>query len=122
VKQVPGRRIGKVTALGNFVHLELDAIVITNNLFDLDGRTIRFTPAPGGFKAENLAPCAPLKRNAQRRISFGGGYAVLGLGRLTLEVTSFERLERPDGQGPKSRWKERAIQARRAKHVWFPSG
>jgi hypothetical protein len=65
VKQVPGRKIGAINALGNIIHLELDEGVITNNLFDLDKRTIRFTPvapkpagaggpADGGFRAENL--------------------------------------------------------------------
>ena len=66
VKQVPGRKIGTITTKGNLVLLELDEGVISNqNLFDLDKRTIRFTPealkAPGeggppagGFRAENL--------------------------------------------------------------------
>ena len=56
VKQVPGRKIGSVTTKGNLVLLELDAGAISNqNLFDLDKRTIRFTPAAGGFRAENLS-------------------------------------------------------------------
>jgi hypothetical protein len=67
VKQVPGRKIGNVTTKGNLVLLELDEGVVGNqNLFDLDKRTIRFTPvAPkpageggsiaGGFRAENLS-------------------------------------------------------------------
>ena len=49
VKQVPGRKIGNVTTKGNLVLLELDEGVISNqNLFDLDKRTIRFTPVAGG--------------------------------------------------------------------------
>ena len=68
VKQVPGRKIGNVTTQGNLVLLELDEGVIGNhNLFDLDKRTIRFTPALStagsegeGFRVENL----PLEWNA----------------------------------------------------------
>ena len=110
VRQVPGRKIGTIKPLGNIVHLELDEGVITNNLFDLDKRTLRFTPAPGGFQAANL----PLEWDAQTGsalqanvirltkfqfpfsgqhwdtmtvtatglISFGGGYNDLGLGRF----------------------------------------
>lgn len=80
VKQVPGRRIGTVTPRGDIIHLELDKGVVTNNLFDLDNRTIRFTPATpktareggaaaGGFRAENVplqwdaATGAPLQGN-----------------------------------------------------------
>ena len=65
VTQVPGKKIGAIKTLGNIVHLEPDEGVITNNLFDLDQRTIRFTPAApkpagedgsadGGYRAENL--------------------------------------------------------------------
>jgi hypothetical protein len=68
VKQVPGRKIGNVTTQGNLVLLELDEGVIGNhNLFDLDKRTIRFTPVSpanggdsGGFRVENR----PLEWNA----------------------------------------------------------
>ena len=110
VRQVPGRKIGTIQTLGNLIHLELDEGVITNNLFDLDKRTIRFTPASGGFRAENLplqwdtATGAALQANdvkltkmqfpfsgrnwdamtvtATGLISFGGGYNDLGLGRF----------------------------------------
>jgi hypothetical protein len=110
VKQVPGRKIGTIRTAGNIVHLELDEGVISNNLFDLDKRTIRFTPAAGGFKAENIAlqwdaaTGTQLQGNEVRLakfqfpfsgknwdamtvsatglISFGGGYNNLGLGRF----------------------------------------
>ena len=110
VKQVPGKKIGTVTTRGNIVHLELDADVITQNLFDLDKRTLRFTPAVGGFRAENLplqwdaAVGTALQGNAVTLtkfqfpfsgrtwnsmqvsatglISFGGGYNDLGQGRF----------------------------------------
>jgi hypothetical protein len=56
VKQVPGRKIGNVTTQGNVIVLELDSGVIADhNLFDLDKRTLRFTPAAGGFRVDNLA-------------------------------------------------------------------
>jgi hypothetical protein len=65
VKQVPGRKIGRITPLGSIIHLELDKGAVVNNVFDLDRRTIRFTPvaakpggeggqAAGGFRVENL--------------------------------------------------------------------
>jgi hypothetical protein len=67
VKQVPGRRIGSITTSGNLVLLELEeGAVSSQNLFDLDKRTIRFTPvmlntagesspAAPGFRVENLS-------------------------------------------------------------------
>ncbi len=110
VKQVPGRKIGTVTTTGNIIQLELDEGVIQQNLFDLDKRTIRFTPASGGFRAENLtlqwdaATGASLSGNEVRLtkftfpfsgkewdamqvtatglIGFGGGYNDLRLGRF----------------------------------------
>ena len=110
VKQVPGRKIGTIKTLGNVIHLELDEGVITNNEFDLDKRTIRFTPDRGGFRAENVAlqwdsaTGTQLQGNEVRLtkfqfpfsgknwdamtvtatglISFGGGYNDLGLGRF----------------------------------------
>jgi hypothetical protein len=56
VRQVAGRRIGNITTRGNIIHLELDANAIADqHLFDLDKRTLRFTPAGGGFRVENVA-------------------------------------------------------------------
>jgi hypothetical protein len=54
VRQVPGRRIGAIATRGDIIHLELDAGLIADNLFDLDRRTLRFTPSGAGFRAENL--------------------------------------------------------------------
>ena len=111
VKQVPGRKIGNITTKGNLVLLELDEGVIGNqNLFDLDNRTIRFTPTSGGFHAENLslqwdaATGSPLQGETVRLakfafpfsgktwdtltvqnsglIGFGGGYNSLGFDRF----------------------------------------
>ena len=56
VKQVAGRKVGNVTTRGNIILLELDAAAVTpHNLFDLDRRTIRFTPAGAGYRAETLS-------------------------------------------------------------------
>ena len=112
VKQIPGRKIGNITTRGNIIVLELDSAVMANhNLFDLDRRTIRFTPSGAGFRAENLplqwdtARGSALQGNAAVRltrfsfpfsgrewnelqvqttglITFGGGYNDLGLGRF----------------------------------------
>ena len=110
VKRIAGRKIGNVTTHGNIIHLELDKGVIRQNLFDLNGRTLRFTPAAGGYRAENIdlqwvgnrgdqAAMGPVTlkkftfpfsgRNwdsmqvtAAGLITFGGGYDDLGLGRF----------------------------------------
>jgi hypothetical protein len=110
VRQVSGRKIGNITTRGNIIQLELDAGVITDHLFDLDKRTIRFTPATAGFRAENLplqwdaATGSAMQSNEVRLtkfsfpfsgktwdsmqvlttglITFGGGYNDLGLGRF----------------------------------------
>src|SRR5262245_8153269 len=111
VKQVAGRKVGNVTTRGDIIQLELDENVIADqHLFDLDRRTIRFTPANGGFRAENMnlqwdtAVGSALQENTVRLtrfsfpfsgrtwdtmqvlttglITFGGGYNDLGLGRF----------------------------------------
>jgi hypothetical protein len=52
----PGHSIGKVTTAGNLIHLELDSgAVAPEHLFDLDHRTLRFTPQGNGFRVENVA-------------------------------------------------------------------
>lgn len=51
----PGRPIGKVTTIGNLIHLELDSgVVAPDRLFDLDHRTLRFTPDGAGYRVENV--------------------------------------------------------------------
>jgi hypothetical protein len=52
----PGHPIGKVTTIGNLIHLELDkGAVASERLFDLDHRTLRFTPDGVGYRVENVA-------------------------------------------------------------------
>ncbi|MEX2283473.1 MAG: hypothetical protein WEE89_13400 [Gemmatimonadota bacterium] len=111
VKQVPGRDIGTITTRGDLILLELDSGVIADhNLFDLDQRTIRFTPSGSGFRAQNLplqwdtARGSAMQGNAVRLsrfsfpfsgrnweemqvlgtglITFGGGYNDIGFDRF----------------------------------------
>lgn len=52
----PGHPIGKVTTIGNLIHLELDSGAIApERLFDLDHRTLRFTPDGAGYRVENAS-------------------------------------------------------------------
>src|SRR4249919_623799 len=52
----PGHPIGKVSTIGNLIHLELDSgAVAPERLFDLDHRTLRFTPDGGGYRIENVS-------------------------------------------------------------------
>ena len=61
-RQEPGRSIGKVSTEGSLIVMELDEGALgTANLFDLEGRTLRFTPEAGGYRGENL----PLKWDAE---------------------------------------------------------
>ena len=51
----PGHPIGKVTTIGNLIHLELDSgAVAPERPFDLDHRTLRFTPDGTGYRIENI--------------------------------------------------------------------
>ena len=53
--QMPGKSIGTVTTEGDLIIMELDADAIPlPNLFDLDGRTLRFVPEGSGYRTENL--------------------------------------------------------------------
>ena len=54
-RQRAGKPIGKVSTVGNLIVLELDDGVLgKEHLFDLAGRTLRFTPSPNGYRVENL--------------------------------------------------------------------
>src|SRR3954462_11168404 len=55
-QRAPGHPIGKVKTIGNLIHLELDPGAISpERLFDLDHRTLRFTPDGSGYRVENVA-------------------------------------------------------------------
>ena len=53
--QEPGKPIGSISVQGNLIVLTLDDGALTKpNLFDLEKRTLRFTPAGGAYRGENL--------------------------------------------------------------------
>jgi hypothetical protein len=52
----PGRSIGKVSTNRDLIVVELqDGALGSANLFDLVGRTLRFTPDASGYRVENVA-------------------------------------------------------------------
>lgn len=54
--QAPGRSIGTVSTRGDLIVLELNEGALgTANMFDLEKRTVRFSPAAGGYRAETAA-------------------------------------------------------------------
>src|SRR5437868_13121561 len=56
VRQEPGRSIGTITTQGDLIVMTLNEGVFGKaNMFDLAGRTLRFTPDGPGYRAENLA-------------------------------------------------------------------
>src|SRR5207302_612533 len=70
----PGHPIGRVTTIGRLIHLELDSdAVAAERLFDLDHRTLRFTPDGAGYRVENLA----LQWDADFGAAMTGGTATL---------------------------------------------
>src|SRR6476620_11566192 len=72
----PGHPIGKVKVIGNLIHLELDSGVIApERPFDLDHRTLRFTPdgSGGGYRVENV----PLVWDAEFGPQLSAGQATL---------------------------------------------
>jgi len=54
-REEPGKSIGKVSVRGNLILMELDKDALgTENLFDLNHRTLRFTPAGTGYRVANI--------------------------------------------------------------------
>ena len=54
--QPPGRSIGTISTRGDLIVLELNEGALgTANMFDLEKRTVRFSPAAGGYRAETAA-------------------------------------------------------------------
>ena len=54
-REEPGKSIGKVSVYGNLILMELDKGALgQQNLFDLDHRTLRFTPGSAGYRVEKL--------------------------------------------------------------------
>ena len=54
-REEPGKSIGKVSIVGNLILMELDEGALgKQDLFDLVGHRLRFTPAREGYRVENL--------------------------------------------------------------------
>lgn len=54
-REAPGHSIGKVSILGKLIEVELNPGALGHqNLFDLNQRTLRFTPDGSGYRVENL--------------------------------------------------------------------
>ena len=54
-QRAPGRPIGKVSTIGNLIHIEMAEDAVTpEHLFDLDHKTLRFTPEGAGYRVENI--------------------------------------------------------------------
>lgn len=54
-REEPGHSIGKVSVLGHLILMELNEGALgRQNLFNLDQRTLRFTPDGSGYRVENL--------------------------------------------------------------------
>ena len=55
-RQEPGRSIGAIRTQGDLIVMTLDEGALGKaNMFDLVGRTLRFTPEGTGYRAENVA-------------------------------------------------------------------
>jgi len=54
-RQEPGRSIGAIRTQGDLIVMTLDEGVLGKaKMFDLVGRTLRFTPEGAGYRAENV--------------------------------------------------------------------
>src|SRR5688572_28289552 len=72
--QAQGKSIGTIMTLDNLIVFELnDGSLGHANLFDLEQRTLRFTPGPGGYRLENVA----LQWNADSGAAMTGSQATL---------------------------------------------
>ena len=72
--QAQGRSIGTITTRDNLIVFELDEGALGRaNMFDLDKRTLRFTPGPGGYRLENI----DLQWDAETGPAMTGGLATI---------------------------------------------
>ena len=73
-RQAPGHSIGKISTQGDLIVMTLDEGALGHaNLFDLAGRTVRFTPDTGGYRVENL----PLRWDPEFGAEMSGSQATL---------------------------------------------
>ena len=72
--QAPGHSIGKITTQGNLIVMTLDEGVLgKEKLFDLEGRTVHFTPEAAGYRIET----GPLQWDAEFGAEMNGPQAAL---------------------------------------------
>jgi len=70
----PGHSIGTISTRGKLIVMELDRDVLGHaNLFNLDHRTLRFTPEGGGYRISNL----PLKWDSEFGPELKGNEVIL---------------------------------------------
>ena len=73
-REEQGKPIGKASVLGDVILVELDQGALgEQNLFDLTGRTLRFTPRKGGYRIENV----PVRWDAEFGPELSGHEATL---------------------------------------------
>lgn len=73
-RQEPGRSIGTIKTQGDLIVMTLDEGVLGKaNMFDLGGRTLRFTPEGTGYRAEN----ATLKWDSEFGTALNGSQVTL---------------------------------------------
>ncbi len=69
-----GHSIGKVTTIGNLIHIEVDSGALApEHLFDLDHRTLRFIPEGNGYRLESM----PVQWDAEVGAAVQGGAVTL---------------------------------------------
>jgi hypothetical protein len=74
VPQRQGRSIGAISTEGDLIVMTLEERALgAANLFDLEGRTLRFTPDAGGYRGENL----PLVWDAEPGAEMAGPAAAI---------------------------------------------
>ncbi len=107
-QRAPGHPIGKVKTIGNLIHLELDpGAVSPERLFDLDHRTLRFTPDGSGYRVENVplvwdADFGPVLTTAQaplRNFSFPFSGANWDTLNVATGAVTFGAMRAPGGRG-----------------------
>src|SRR5262245_50895681 len=70
----PGRSIGKVSVAGDLIVIELDSAALGQpNLFDLVGRTLRFSPVGSRYRVTNET----LRWDANYGVELGGADVTL---------------------------------------------
>lgn len=109
-QQEPGRSIGTIKTQGDLIVMTLNEGVLGKaNMFDLGGRTLRFTPEGAGYRAENT----PLKWDSEFGTALTGSQVTLrnfafpysgkSWDSLSVGVTGSIAFEAAQGGGPANR-------------------